>query len=262
MSTKNELQTKKEVRAFDSPAIKMLRSGIEGDKQRYVEGCGVVYNREVELWDSYFETIDRGAFDDCLKSNPVVKCFFNHDPNYILSTNRSIPALTLTQRDDGLYFASPIPDTTYGRDLETNLTLKNVTGASFTFIVNEDKVSIDKAGAYHRTITKCTLLEVGPVVNPAYTMTSVGLRDKDSLIKEAEARTKASVEPETAVETSERDSTAEPVRVLAARVLESVKEEEASRQEAVAVLDAELRRRRENENISRRNLLTLLEIEN
>jgi len=243
--------SKQEVRAFDSPAIKMLRADTADSKQRYVEGCGVVYNKEVELWDSYFETIDRSAFDECLSQNPEVKCFFNHDPNYVLSTNRSTPALTLTQHDDGLYFCSPIPDTSYGRDLETNLSVKNITGASFTFIVDEDKVSVDKAGNYHRNITKGTLLKIGPVVNPAYTMTAVGLRDKDSLIKDAEARTKASAEPEN-------------IDIAAAlsaykKLVEEEAEEEASRQKCVALLAAELRRR---ENEYRRNLLSLLELEN
>jgi HK97 family phage prohead protease len=233
----------------------MLRADASDSKQRYVEGCGVVYNKEVELWDSYFETIDRDAFKDCLSQNPEVKCFFNHDPNYVLSTNRSTPALTLTQHDDGLYFCSPIPDTSYGRDLCENLSVKNITGASFTFIVDEDKVSIDKSGAYHRNITKCTLLEVGPVVNPAYTMTAVGLRDKESLIKEAEARTKAASEPKN------NPDLETVVAALAAnkRAIEEEAEEEAARRQAVAETAAELRRR---DNEYRRNLISLLEIEN
>jgi uncharacterized protein len=179
---------KKEVRAFKTDGIELRKTDTSND-QKYVDGIGVVYDREEQLWDGYFEKIDRNAFKDCLSKNPEIKSFFNHDPNYVLSTNTSNPALQLTDLGDGLFFSSPIPDTSYGRDLIENLSRNNIRGASFTFTVNKDEVKTDKDGNYHRTIMDATIYEVGPVTNPAYVQTQVSLRDKDSLLDEAKKRT-------------------------------------------------------------------------
>jgi len=175
----------KEVRAF--PVSIELRKDDQAE-QRFVDGVGVIYDKEVELWDGYYEKIDRNAFKDCLKGNPEIKSFFNHDPNYVLSTTASDPALVISDMGDGLMFSSPIPDTSYGRDLIENLKRGNVKGASFTFTVNRDSVTVDKDGNYHRSIDDATIYELGPVTNPAYTQTSVGLRSKDSLMEEARQR--------------------------------------------------------------------------
>jgi len=182
---------KKEVRAFKAE-VELRKTKDNSNDQKYVDGIGVVYDREEELWDGYFEKIDRNAFKDCLAKNPEIKSFFNHDPNYVLSTNTSNPALQLTDEGDGLFFSSPIPDTSYGRDLIENLSRGNVKGASFTFTVDKDEVRTDEKGNYHRTIMNATIYEVGPVTNPAYVQTQVSLRDKDSLLDEAKKRTNIS----------------------------------------------------------------------
>jgi HK97 family phage prohead protease len=181
------MSNKKEVRAFHTDGIE-LRKDAETSEQKYVDGIGVIYDREEQLWDGYYEKIDRMAFKDCLSKNPEIKSFFNHDPNYVLSTNTSNPALVITDMGDGLFFSSPIPDTSYGKDLIENLSRGNVKGASFTFTVDADDVSTDRNGDYHRTIMKATIYELGPVTNPAYVQTQVSLRDKDSLLQEAKAR--------------------------------------------------------------------------
>jgi HK97 family phage prohead protease len=187
------MSTNKEVRAFHSDSIELRKAAKASDnEQKFVDGVGVIYDKEVELWDGYFERIDKNAFKECLSKNPEIKSFFNHDPNYVLSTNTSNPALVISDLGDGLFFSSPIPDTSYGRDLEENLKRKNVIGASFTFSVNRDNVTVDEKGCYHRTILDATIYEVGPVTNPAYVQTQVSLRDKDSLLDEAKKRTNIS----------------------------------------------------------------------
>jgi len=210
---------KKEVRAFHSDGIELRKANDTPDDFNYVDGIGVVYDREEELWDGYFESIDKEAFRECLAKNPEIKSFFNHDANYVLSTTSSNPPLQLADMGDGLFFSSPIPDTSYGRDLKTNLALGNIRGASFTFTVDKDDVTVDKNGHYHRRILRGTIYEIGPVTNPAYVSTHVSLRDKDALLEDAQART--------------------------------------------AVMgEAHLKEMRDKENEYRRNLISLLEIDN
>jgi len=187
------MTNEKEVRAFHSVGGIDLRKD-EVAEQRYVEGVAVVYNQEEQLWDGYFERIDKDAFKKCLASNPELKCFFNHSADYVLSTTSSTPELRYEDTPIGLFFSSPIPNTSYGKDLIENLSRGNITGASFTFTVNDDEVTVDTEGNYHRTIKDATIFEFGPVTNPAYPMTSIGLRTKTEVMEEARARTSKPVE--------------------------------------------------------------------
>jgi len=187
------MNTNKEVRAFHSDSIELRKAAKASDnEQKYVDGIGVVYEKEEMIYDNYYEQVSRDAFKNCLSTKPEIKSFFNHNPDYVLSTSTSNPALQLTDLGDGLFFSSPIPDTSYGRDLEENLKRKNVVGASFTFSVNRDNVTVDEKGCYHRTILDATIYEVGPVTSPAYLQTQVSLRDRDSLLDEAKKRTTTS----------------------------------------------------------------------
>jgi HK97 family phage prohead protease len=170
----------KEKRVFALQDIE-LRAVTEGSTDREVTGYGVVYGVEEEMWPGYREKIRAGAFDATLTAGDEVKCFFNHDPDMILSTTRSEPALKIEETEQGLRFTSPIPPTSYGNDLAVNLERKNIRGASFTFSVPDggDTVFMDQDGVYHREIIKATLYEVGPVTNPAYESTEVSLRSKE-----------------------------------------------------------------------------------
>ncbi|MDD4102983.1 MAG: HK97 family phage prohead protease [Kiritimatiellae bacterium] len=146
----------------------------DGDDAR-VSGLGIVYDQWTELWPGYMERISRGA----VKNAETVKSFFNHDPDYVLSTLDSDPALVLRETESGLEYDSPIPPTTYGNDLKINLQRKNVRGSSFAFDVNHDAWSQNADGVVCRDITDLTLYEVGPVTNPAYIQTTATMRSKE-----------------------------------------------------------------------------------
>jgi uncharacterized protein len=174
-----------------------IRSEEGNEDQRYVQGVGIVYDREVELGPRFREKIRAGAFDEYLKKGVEIKSFFNHDPSQVLATTKSEPALELKDSATGLRFKAPIPPTTYGNDLRINLERKNVRGASFSFLVddNGEIVTRDEKGIYHREIVKASIYEIGPVTNPAYKQTSIGLRSAeqcvDDCVKAFEDRTKA-----------------------------------------------------------------------
>lgn len=150
-----------------------VRSAGEGDEQRVV-GLGVVYDRWEELWPGYRERILPGAVEFASE----VKSYFNHDPNMVLSTTESNPPLIVRETERGIEFESPIPPTSYGRDLAVNLERRNVKGASFTFVVPRggDKRWEDEQGVFHREINRLIMYEVGPVTDPAFVSTTASVR--------------------------------------------------------------------------------------
>ena len=167
----------KEIRAMVAEA---RAAGEEGS--RSVAGLGIVYDRFVEIWPGYREKIARGA----VTMAGVVKSYFNHDPSNVLSTLDSNPPLELRDTEGGLEYVSPIPPTSYGRDLEVNLERGNVKGSSFAFDVPKggDKWSEDENGIIQREITKLNLYEVGPVTDPAFVQTTAALRSAHDAVDE------------------------------------------------------------------------------
>lgn len=152
-----------------------------GEEQNVVAGVGIVYNSTTEIYPGVFESIAPGAFSESLSDFRTVKSFINHNPTKILSTTRSDPALEILDGESFLEFSAPIPPTTYGNDLIVNLKRGNIKGASFSFTIAENGDHYKKLsdGSLHRTITQAEIYEVGPVTNPAYEQTEVGLRNKD-----------------------------------------------------------------------------------
>jgi uncharacterized protein len=147
----------------------------KGDDKNTVRGLGIVYDQWTELYPGYMERIKKGAVK---MAGATVKSFFNHDPDKVLSTLDSNPALELKETDAGLEYISPIPPTTYGQDLMINLERGNVKGSSFSFDVPRggDRVFEDEAGVFYRDISELNLYEVGPVTNPAYIQTTALMR--------------------------------------------------------------------------------------
>ncbi len=156
-----------EKRAF----VAEIREAGEGEDKK-VAGLGIVYDQWTELWPGYKERIQKGA----VKRAPMVKSYFNHDPSKILSTLDSSPALKLNDTDKGLEYISPIPPTSYGKDLEVNLERGNVKGSSFAFDIPKDgDKRWEEKGVYFRDISKLILYEVGPVTDPAYIQTTASV---------------------------------------------------------------------------------------
>ena len=72
---------------------------------------------EYKLWDGFIERIAPGAFDRALKEDDV-RCFFNHDPNWVLgSTGAEPPTLQLSSDIVGLRYQVQPPPTQAGRDV-------------------------------------------------------------------------------------------------------------------------------------------------
>lgn len=156
-----------------------LKRGADGKFS--MAGVASVYDRDYDA--GYFtERIKRGAFDDVLRSNPDVRCLFNHDVNNLLGRTKS-GTLSLNDQADGLHFECKCDQNSrVAQDVLSMIERGDVDGCSFSFDVGEDNwtTQYDDAGRparYLREITRfANVYDVGPVTFPAYTDTSVKTR--------------------------------------------------------------------------------------
>jgi len=169
-----------ERRTLRSP-VTLSNDGARGDSKaggQRIQGLAAVFDSETTIGDQFRERISPQAFNQTLSRGDDVKALFNHNPDLVLGRTTS-KTLRLFTAPDGLHYTVVLPDTSAGRDTRTLIKRGDVTGSSFAFRVDAD--TWDDRGVAQgklplRTITKVTLLDVSPVVFPAYSEASVSAR--------------------------------------------------------------------------------------
>lgn len=130
---------------------------------------------EFELLPGVFERIGRGAFDTALLDNfgYDTVAAVNHDPNLPLGRRGAdVSSLILTSDNRGLKYEIHTTDTTIARDAVKNIRAKIIKGSSFAFSINDEQWHKDGSRDI-RTILDVMLLDVAPVVFPAYRATEL-----------------------------------------------------------------------------------------
>lgn len=149
-----------------------LRVETREDGGAVITGYAAVFGATAEIWD-WTEEVAPGAFDAVLEDD--VRALFNHDPNFVLGRRKS-GTLRLEQDDRGLRMEVDAPEAQWARDLVESIKRGDISGQSFSFIVDTDSWR-KKDGKFHRTILKLgALFDVGPVTFPAYEQTDVSAR--------------------------------------------------------------------------------------
>lgn len=149
-----------------------------------ISGYAVVFNAwSVPMTDGrgrkFKERVAPGAFDRVLAGNPDIRALWNHNPDYPLGRTTN-GTLALRNDGTGLRFAlRPDPDTFWGASAVAAIRRGDVSGMSFSFVVADNgdtwaKPELD--GLAQRTLLDTDLLEVSPVVFPAYPQTSAQVR--------------------------------------------------------------------------------------
>jgi HK97 family phage prohead protease len=154
-----------------------FRASEDSDGQT-LEGYAAVFNEWTDIRDwegTYRERIAPGAFKKSLRDRtPVLQ--FEHGSHPLIG---SLPLGTLSvAREDrnGLFVRARLSDNWLIQPVRDAIKDKAITGMSFRFRVVADHWEKDDAGDDTRTITEVELLELGPVVFPAYDQTSVAVR--------------------------------------------------------------------------------------
>lgn len=144
-----------------------------------MEGYAAVFNSPtlIESWEGRFnETIAPGAFAKTIREgSPVLQ--FDHGQHPLLG---SIPlgAITDLQEDEtGLRVRARISDNWLTEPIRDAIREGAIDGMSFRFIPVKDEWEDERSDTPTRTLREVKLLELGPVVFPAYADTSVSLRD-------------------------------------------------------------------------------------
>jgi hypothetical protein len=147
------------------------------DGRAVIRGYAIVYNRLSLDLGGFRERILPGAFDAVLnrqRGRQDLVSYFNHNPDVMLGRESS-GTLKVWSDDKGVGF-EVVPPTTRADILEL-VQRRDVKGASFTFSVEKggEGFTTDENGRAIREIRAANLYELGPVVQPAYPSTSVGV---------------------------------------------------------------------------------------
>jgi HK97 family phage major capsid protein/HK97 family phage prohead protease len=174
--------------------------------QPVIRGYAAVFDAPTRI-GSFTETIARGAFDEVLDTADV-RALFNHDANMILARRHSDGSGTLRLHTDehGLAYEFTPGNQTYARDLVESMRRGDVNASSFAFTIKEQQWSEDHST---RTVQKVgALLDIAPVVYPAYPQSSASLRHAEVEEPTEEQPTVEAAAENT--ETNERSTAPEP----------------------------------------------------
>ncbi len=146
-----------------------------------LEGYAAVFDSPARISNlregDFTETIKPGAFARAVRANPKPVMQFDHGTHPMLG---SIPVGVIkSMREDpkGLFISSRVHNNWLTEPLRDAIKEGSITGMSWRFTVpaGGDEWSIDRDS---RTVTDIDILELGPVVFPAYTETSVSIRSQ------------------------------------------------------------------------------------
>lgn len=149
-----------------------LRS--DGDKP-VLGGYALKFNRLSQNLGGFVERVAPGAVTKTMRDGGDVLARFQHLDEYLLGRTAS-GSLRLSVDETGLLYEVDLPDTGYARDLAALATRGDVQHSSFAFRTIADEWGFTEQGFPLRTLVEIQLVDVAPVVNPAYLDTTSGLR--------------------------------------------------------------------------------------
>lgn len=155
-----------------TPGMIEVRAAAEGQK---IGGYGAVFGVLSRNLGGFVERVDTGAFNRArIDGWPDVVCRYNHDPNMVLGT--SPRTLQLRTDHTGLDYEVLPPQSR--QDIVELVDRGDVRFSSFAFRVapNGDEWSTTDQSFPLRTLHDVELVDVAPVLSPAYVDTSAGLR--------------------------------------------------------------------------------------
>lgn len=148
----------------------------DGQPPRMV-GYALKFNRLSQNLGGFVERVAPGAVAKSLGDRLDVLARYQHADEYLLG-RVSAGTLRLAADDTGLQYEVDLPDTSYGRDLAVLAGRGDVRHSSFAFTVppGGDSWDTTEDGFPLRTLNQIRLIDVAPVVQPAYLDTTSGLR--------------------------------------------------------------------------------------
>jgi HK97 family phage prohead protease len=155
----------------------------EGDDGLTLRGHGAVFNKwtTIDSWEGRFtERIMPGAFTKTLKeSGSKVRLQFDHGEHPMIG---SLPIGVIKElREDakGLFVEARLSDNWLVQPVRDAIDNGSIDGMSFRFQVVAETWAKENTDMPERSISEVRLIELGPVVWPAYAGTDVGVRSSE-----------------------------------------------------------------------------------
>jgi len=145
------------------------------DSGQRLGGFALKFNRLSQNLGGFVERIAPGALTKTLRDAGDVLCRYQHEDHYLLGRTAS-GTLRVSLTDEGLDYEVDLPDTDYAHNLAALAARGDVQHSSFAFRTLEDEWGFTEQGFPLRTLLEIQLVDVAPVVQPAYLDTTSGLR--------------------------------------------------------------------------------------
>lgn len=185
---------KKEIRRISlDPSSFEVRA--DDDKEPEIEGYAALFDKETRIGDWFREVIAKGAFKRAISEKHDVRALINHDPNMLLARTKA-GTLELFEDKKGLKVRFQPSDTSYSRDLITNMRAGNIDQMSFAFVVKRSTWTEEGGDLDLRTIEDLDLYDVSVVTYPQYEETLADLRSAESIAEERAEKIKQEREKE------------------------------------------------------------------
>ena len=124
-----------------------------------------------ERGKTFTEVLRAGCFRSSTAGDVI--CTYNHQPHRLLGRVAS-GTLTLTDSPQGLRWSVALPE--HASDVREMVARGDLSGCSFTFTT---RANGERWTGSTRELVDLNLYELGPVVTPAYTQSSVAMRSSD-----------------------------------------------------------------------------------
>jgi HK97 family phage prohead protease len=157
----------------NTPGQVEFRAGAAG--LGTLTGLASVFNKRSQDLGGFVEQVHPFAFRKSLADKVPVIARFNHSDDHPLGTTAA-GTLRLSVESGGLRYDVDLPDTQAGRDVKVLAERGDLRYSSFAFRVVEDRWDQTEDGMPLRTLLSVKLVDVAPVMNPAYLQTTSGMR--------------------------------------------------------------------------------------
>jgi len=146
-----------------------------------LEGYAAVFNTPTRIanrYEDFTETIAPGAFARAIRANPKPIMQFNHGIDPAIGANPIAAVQSMREDERGLYVIARMLENWQAEPVREAIKEGAIKGMSFRFNADGDQVewSDDRES---RTVVDLDLLELGPVVFPAYLETTVTVRSRE-----------------------------------------------------------------------------------
>lgn len=177
---------------FRGHEVKIEQRGEGESAARVIAGYGAVHYREgysgteYALFPDVVERMLPGAFKRVAPDDYDLTANYNHNPDYVLG-RRSAGTLKVTVDEIGIRYEIEVADNPIHQFVSDAITRGDVAGSSFEFrntVAPEWQDAPD--GRSIRNVVEVDVRALGPVVDPAYLASTVGMRSLAEAAKEFE----------------------------------------------------------------------------